>query len=474
MKILTYTSVLLLCTIACNVGNPQSGSTAVEQSVKPFSFIDQPLKKLGPALLSFVFSNSKGFLHKTNKGSLIMIPKDAFVNEDGSLVQGDVTIDFKEIFTPSEIILSGIPMNVKQKGVVTPFISDGMFSIVAGCNGTTVKLAEGKSISVSTPSNKADADFDYWYFNEVAGEWEKTGDRNTTLSAEAVLAEATAVNPELAANFKVSELKAAPPRSETQPLAETETAKPLAPESQSDKDFVFNIKADYSEYPELAGYKHVLWKPEADLNENEQRKLGQDMQASGANVALNCLNEDDQVYEIAYGSKRIKARPVYIGADKEKAVAKYQNRMKAYNAEMRKIAEAAANAQKSQEQYQKTYSLFQVTQMGIYNCDRFYSYKGQKNDYRFQAGDLNADQYVFAVLSGNQGVIALSAAYKVGDVYKLPSAEIIGFVHTTPNGEVYAASHDGQGADQKNVVQLTRRVKSLDSPDALQDILKNL
>lgn len=473
MKILTYTSALLLFTIACNVGNPQTASTTVDQSVKPFSFIDQPLKKLGPALLSFVFSNSNGLLHKTAKGSVIMVPKDAFVNEDGSLVQGDVTIDFKEIFTESEIILSGIPMNVKQKGVVTPFISDGMFSIVAGCNGKTVKLAEGKSISVSTPSNKADTDFDYWYFNEAAGEWEKTGDRNATLSAEDVIAEASKVNPELAADFKVSDLKSAPARRETQPLAETETAKPMAPEKHSDKDFVFNIAADYSEYPELSGYKHVLWKPVADLSEKEQRKLGQDMQTSGANVALNCLNEDDQLYEISYGNKRINARPVYIGSDKEKAVEKYKNRMKAYSAEMRKIAEAAANAQKSQEQYQKTYSMFQVTQMGIYNCDRFYSYKGNKNNYKFKAGDKSADQYVFAVLSGNQGVIALSAAYKVGDVYNLPSAEIIGFVHTSPNGEVFAAPHDGQSANQKNEVQLTRRLKSLDSPDDLQNILKN-
>lgn len=474
MKILTYTSALLLLTIACNVGNPQTASTTVDQSVKPFSFIDQPLKKLGPALLSFVFSNSTGFLHKTSKGSVIMVPKDAFVNEDGSLVQGNVTIDFKEIFTASEIILSGIPMNVKNNGVVTPFISDGMFSIVAGCNGRNVKLAEGKSISVSTPSHKAETDFDYWYFNEVAGEWEKTGDRNATLSAEEVIAQATLVNPELAADLKVTELQSADPVSETELLAEITETKPLEPEKHDPKAFVFNIAADYNDYPELAGYKHVLWKPETELNEKEQRNLGLEMQASGANVALNCLSEDDQVYEISYGKKRIKARPVYIGSDKEKAAAKYKDRLKTYNAEMRKIAETAANAKKSYEQYQKTYSMFQVNQMGIYNCDRFYSYKGNKNNYKFKAGDKSADQYVFAVLSGNQGVIALSAAYKVGDVYNLPSAEIIGFVHTSPNGEVFSAAHDGQSANQKNEVQLTRRLKSLESPDDLQNILKNL
>ncbi len=474
MKSILYFTALLTLVYACNVSNPATENSTQQQAVKPFSFIDQPIKKLGPALLSFVFSNSKGLVKKTKRGTVIMVPENAFVHEDGSPVKGEVTLDFKEIYNQSEIILSGIPMNVKNsKGVVTPFISDGMFSIIAGCGGKNLKLAEGKEITVSTVSNKTEKDFDYWYFDEKKGEWEKTGDRDSTLSEEEVITIAEKVNP-----VEVKNLSAGDAVSEALIDIETEMEvskpAPRAPEAHNPKDFVFNIGADYKDYPELASYKNVLWKPERNLSDKERFMLRDEMSSPGANVALNCMDADNQIYEIKYGSKTIQARPVFIGSDKAKAVEAYKNKLKEYKNEKKRVEEETAKMLKAQKQYQKTYSLFAVNRMGIYNCDRFYSYQGEKETYRFKIAEEEINTHVYAILSNNQGVISLSPAYKQNDYYVLPSPEITGFIHTGKDGNIYTAGNKSAKKEGSSDVQLSFRQSSLDTPEELQTLIQRL
>lgn len=470
MKSILYFTAVLTLVYACNISNPAVENSTQQQAVKPFSVIDQPLKKLGPVLLSFVFSNSKGLVKKTKRGTVIMVPENAFVNEDGSPVKGEVNLDFKEILNQSEIILSGIPMNVKNsKGVVTPFISDGMFSIVAGCGGKNLKLAEGKEITVSTVSNKTESDFDYWYFDEKKGEWEKTGDRDSTLSEEEVIAIAAEVNPVQLENM-IQESKQQNAVSAEANLNTNTVKAPRAPENHNPKDFVFNIGADYEDYPELAAYKNVLWKPEKVLSDRERFMLKEEMSVSGANVALNCLDEDNQIYEISYNKKTIKARPVFIGSDKAKAVEAYKSKLKEYKEESKRIS----NQVKAAQQSMKMYSLFTVNQMGIYNCDRFYSYQGTKSNYKFSVADKEVNTYVYAVLSNNQGVIMLSPAYKKDDYYQLPTNEIIGFIHTNPDGKIYGSGNNTVNLTEENNVQLTFRQNSIDKPEELQSLIQRL
>lgn len=462
-------TLVVFLLFACNTGNAPSITNA-EEATTLFSKILAPFTNLAPAIKSFSFQNKNGMVNETERGSVIIVPADAFVSEDGSLITGKVDLQFVEILTTAEILLSGIPMNVKKDKTdeVVPFISDGMFTIHAQCEGKDVKLAEGKEISVGTVSAKTEKDFDYWYFNEKSGSWENEGNRDKTLPKEEIVALAEAVNPQEAESLQTT---LAPSRSENIKTAKTA---PLAPEIAKETDFVFNVRADYEQYPELALYKNVLWKPIADFSAKQSKDLELQMQKTGANVSLNCIDENSQIYEITYGDKKVQARPVFIGSDKAKAIEKYKSRLNQYNAE-KKQSENALNAnQIAINARNATYNLFTVAKMGIYNCDRYYSYEGVKKEYTFKTKEGNVDNFVFAVLSNNQGVIALSSAYKVKDTYVLPTNEIVGFIHTNSKGEVYTNKHIPEQTVGKNDVQLTFRSSNLESTTALEEVLKTL
>ncbi|MEZ4804437.1 MAG: hypothetical protein R2852_02840 [Bacteroidia bacterium] len=327
MKLQNIFYSALVLAFACNSNPTTTASSSNEQESTIFSKIDAPIASISPSSEFIQFNNKDGNVIKTNKGSVVVIPKNAFVNADGSLVEGEVKISFKEVFTPSEIILSGIPMNAKNDGVVQPFISDGMFSIDAESEGNKVSLAADKSISVSVPSKREKEDFDFWYFDENIGEWKNTGKRKQTVAEDKVIEFASTINPEMTEKFQSS--LAADIASVTTPIDQLKSIeevnslkKPMAPAKANDVDFVFNIAANYKQYPELESVKNIMWKP-FEASESEISTLKTDMQTKGFDVSIVCEDEVNQIYKINYGSNSILARPVFIGADKEKAVKSY-------------------------------------------------------------------------------------------------------------------------------------------------------
>jgi len=484
MKIHLLHLAIIAFLFACNSNPTQqqanTSQNAQNTSTLNVSPIDQPIKDVTPAKQLFVFDNQKGMVKKTERHSIISVPENAFTFEDGTLINGELTIEFQEIFNPAEIILSGIPMNVKNNGEVMPFISDGMFNIQASCQGKKAILKEGKTIAVSTDSEKKNKDFDYWYFNEGKGEWENIGDRNAVLSEEQVMQKSEEINPVQTANYKRTVIDNNEPvnvamKSNAQAIKTDKTSKkPQAPSAHNPNDFVFNISASYTDYPELSNYKNVLWKPLIKLDQKEQQELQNGMQAFGANVNLICKDNDLQIYNITYGQKNIEAMPVFIGSDRKKAVASYNAKLASYTKKLQEEADAERIAKRAAEQYAKTYNMFAVTQMGIYNCDRFYSYQGQKNSYTFKAGDKAVETHIFAILNNDQGVIALSEAYKIDGFYKLPTNEITGFIHTDVLGVTSYSKHDPSKAVNMNDIELSIYQNPIDKAEDLQKLIKSL
>jgi hypothetical protein len=474
MKSHVFTITLSIALMACN-SNPNPKVNNQPDPNPPVAtqspVIDQPLKNVQPSIQVFTFENAGGLVQKTARHSIITVPSDAFISGDGSLVKGKVSIEFQEIFNPAEIILSGIPMNVTKDGVTMPFISDGMFRIEASCEGQEVKLAEGKTILVNTCSEKKNTDFDYWYLNEQSGEWENIGDRTSVLSEEQVLQKSRELNQEQATAVLAKTMAADPTHNSSMPTTKPALSKPVAPIAHHSNDFVFNLGASYKDYPELAPYKNVLWKPVSKLDDKEATQLVAGMEKFGANVSLQCKDKETQVYTINYGSQSIDASPVFIGHDRKKALEAYQAKMDIYQQKVKEEADQLTIAKKAQEQYSKTYNMFAVNQMGIYNCDRFYKNPNQ-NSYTFVSGDKAIDQHVFAILKNNQGIVALSAGYKQDDYYKLPGKDISGFVYTNPQGVVSYARQDDASLQKKNTVNLKVYEKLIENPEQLQALIK--
>lgn len=483
-KILCAAAVILV--FACNNPSAQQSSTEGKTIIeKLISKILPPLASAQPEPLNFTFDNHKGSVIETQNGSIVMIPEDAFVNADGSPVKGKVTLKYKEIFTVSAIILSGIPMNVQKKdGTIEPFISDGMFDIKAEADGKELRIAQGKELSVATPSNKTDKDFDYWYFNEKTGVWDNLGHRDSTLSKDEVMAVAEEVNSTCSKSITKEDVteedeKVSIKTEVVKNELKTNVVKPKEPVSKSDADFIFNIAANYEFYPELKSFGDVMWTPLNTMTAEQQIEFGEDLSKPGANVKLEPSGKEDLVFKISYSGKSIEATPVLSGKDLANAKAQYKEKMKTYNKSVEDQKKIAAEIKRQISQMtprfnSKAYSLFSVASTGVYNCDKFYSYKGKKSGYICEKNGEIQLVNTFAILRDNKGVIGLSPAYMAGGRYQLPTSEVAGFINLEDDGTAFISGNDPNNTKSEIDLKLEKCPIKIESELELKQIIQTL
>lgn len=106
------------------------------------------------------------------RGTVMHVPKDAFVDKNGKLVEGKVELAFSEYTNSAEIAFSGIPMNYTQNGEKTCFNSSGMFSITGTSEGEDVSIAKDKSLSFDYAIAKQNENIDFYQLKSDSSDWE--------------------------------------------------------------------------------------------------------------------------------------------------------------------------------------------------------------------------------------------------------------------------------------------------------------
>lgn len=94
---------------------------------------------------SFNFEGSTGGVFTAEQGTEIFIPAYSFVTESGFPIAEKVTLEFKEIYKKSDMVLSAKP-TIQWDG--RPLKSEGEFFLKATFDGDAVQLAPGASIVV--------------------------------------------------------------------------------------------------------------------------------------------------------------------------------------------------------------------------------------------------------------------------------------------------------------------------------------
>jgi len=112
----------------------------------------------------------------TESGTEIFVPDNAFVDKNGKDVSGEVKLKYKEIRTPSDIIIEDIDMTFDSAGVTYSFQTAGMFELTAIAGNEEVFLKDGKNIKVSYISNR-DGDYNFYHNND--GKWGTRGFQTT-------------------------------------------------------------------------------------------------------------------------------------------------------------------------------------------------------------------------------------------------------------------------------------------------------
>ncbi len=95
------------------------------------------------------FRNSNGFSGHLNQGTYLNIPANAFVNNNGQVIDGHIYLTINEIYKKSDMFLSAIS-TVSDTSLLQ---SGGMLYLSATQNNTTVSLKSGVHILASFPVN---------------------------------------------------------------------------------------------------------------------------------------------------------------------------------------------------------------------------------------------------------------------------------------------------------------------------------
>jgi hypothetical protein len=124
-------------------------STETPAPAEPiYSSLSDFYSENGVPLQTFTIDATKGGSFTTSKGTIVNIPANAFVTQTNWPVTGSVTIQFKDIYKKSDMLLSNVGTTFVNGA---PLKSGGEFFIKAISNDTAVSLAPGKKIEVTQP-----------------------------------------------------------------------------------------------------------------------------------------------------------------------------------------------------------------------------------------------------------------------------------------------------------------------------------
>ncbi len=324
-------------------------STESDNSPKKL-LVSQPFKNVRQAPEVLTLTNvekAKSFTLET--GTVINIPANAFEYPDGQPVEGTVDLQFTEMHTAAEIIVSGIPMTyIDENGEAQQMQSAGMFEIRGTQNEQPVRIAKDKTIEIGLVSD-VEGDYDFWSLDEEAGNWINEGMIAATPGP-------VQTNTSPAVQNKIRNLQ------------QKTKNKPVKPVFSEANKLVFN-DLDLKKCPELRDQKPVvLIYAGTDVSKSPQENKWIRQPGIWHKKAIKPITDEPGKYELTLlGDKmyqiKVEAAPSALEIDKSNAA--YQQELAEYQAAVKMLSDTKTLVEK-----RKTFMrMAAVSGFGRYNCD---------------------------------------------------------------------------------------------------------
>lgn len=156
--------------------NDKKENETVVTEFETIEFLEPPIKDVTIPLETFLVNPQKDTILYDQKGTLIKIPKNAFLDAKGKVVSEPVNVTFRSFSNPLETYIAGIPMTfTNEKGEEMVFESAGMFEINAQLAEENVFVNPENKIEVTLSSFTDDTNFNTYDLNPETNEWVKTG-----------------------------------------------------------------------------------------------------------------------------------------------------------------------------------------------------------------------------------------------------------------------------------------------------------
>ncbi len=394
--------------VANKISNSDSLALQVfykEQEAKPC--INPPLEGLNVDYTSYKVIAEKGATLDFKTGSKITIPKNAFTDEKGNVLKGEIELRYREFHDAADFFVSGVPMTYDSAGVRYQFESAGMMEILAYQNGKKVNVAPKKEIAIEMASNASDTRFNLYKLDTMANNWSCLGKDKVVVKSEGTKEAATNTTPVdvekiqkapeyVALETKKVEIKkekeiqmAALPKSAPEPIKPTQVKK---------GKYTFNLEVDANEFPELSVYKGLLFEV-GDENKNFNKSM-YEITWDEATIKEGSKNGEKYNLTLKKGLKKydLVVYPVFEGKNYETAMKTFQEKFTKYKktldvriAEEKRVEEVyqakitewqrkqaelvrayeqkQVEAYKQMETNQKVMRMFTVSSFGVYNSD---------------------------------------------------------------------------------------------------------
>jgi hypothetical protein len=150
-KIIASSAIILFISVVSCKKEQNLAPVSSAGSQESYASVKDFLSKNGPQTHTYTVDAATGGTFTTPQGTVVHIPSNAFVTSNGTTVTGNVSIEFKDIYKKSDMLLADVS-TITSWG---PLKSAGEFFIRVRSNNTAVQLAQGKNLRVIQPSVSA-------------------------------------------------------------------------------------------------------------------------------------------------------------------------------------------------------------------------------------------------------------------------------------------------------------------------------
>ena len=388
--------------------NKKSTKIAEEKNETARPYIHPPLAGVDIPFTIYKVNAVSGTKLTLKTGSSITIPENAFVDETGKHLTGEVELRCREFHDPVDFFVAGIPMTYDSAGVRYHFESAGMIEIAAYQNNKQVSIAPEKSVNIELASNYKSTEHNLYKLDTTKNNWSCLGKDKvivTKNNTENKNEKQVAAVQSSKAYEAIEEQKTVLQKEKDTQLTSVQKnmLEPVKPVKAINTKYNFNIDVDVNEFPELAIYKGLLFQvgdENKNFNESSYNVVWDD-----ASIKEGTKKGENYLLTLKKGAKKYSliVYPVFEGKNYESAKKIYQEKYNKYTVLLDKKVEdekrieaeyqtklAALKKQEialknkweeeskqefnrltAQEKIKRT---FAINSFGIYNCDHAMPY----------------------------------------------------------------------------------------------------
>lgn len=333
-------------------------STTINDSI---ACVNAPIDEIDVPKHTYTFNNQDGGTFITGEGTRIIVPQNAFADENGQLTQGPVDLVFREFHKVPDFFRAGIPMTYDSAGETYTFESAGMFELLAFAGDEPLQVAKGKELFVDLVSSDNSPKHNVYYLDTVADKWNYLAESTFREMEEPETTEDS--QPDYTYAFD---------NGSSNDVADRFYVKPV----QAGKaTYLFKAEYEKSQFPELSIYENVLF----EVDESRQEFSNDLYKVNWASVTIK-KSKMDGLYMLKLSrpdtTVKLYAKPVFAAADYQNAVARYNKKGSDQQQAVANYRSRADSTVANRDQaismgtsnYQG-YRRVSVTRSGIYNHD---------------------------------------------------------------------------------------------------------